>query len=80
MVISAKSLQVGDTKTEVVLENISRTQIVMYAGASGDYASAATRWMTRTRPRVVIRSRSRNCAWVIRKLYGAFPAGLTIQK
>jgi acyl dehydratase len=35
--ISAASLTVGDSRTEVVLENISRTQIVMYAGASGDY-------------------------------------------
>jgi acyl dehydratase len=30
-------LQVGDSRTETVLENISRTRIVMYAGASGDY-------------------------------------------
>lgn len=37
MTLSASSLSVGDTRTEVVLENISRTQIVMYAGASGDY-------------------------------------------
>ncbi len=35
--ISAASLTVGESRTEVVLENISRTQIVMYAGASGDY-------------------------------------------
>lgn len=37
MTLSAASLNVGDSRTEVVLENISRTQIVMYAGASGDY-------------------------------------------
>jgi acyl dehydratase len=37
MALSASSLQVGDSRTEVVLDNISRTQIVMYAGASGDY-------------------------------------------
>lgn len=37
MTLSAAKLQVGDTRTEVVLDNISRTQIVMYAGASGDY-------------------------------------------
>jgi acyl dehydratase len=37
MALSASSLKVGDTRTEVVLDNISRTQIVMYAGASGDY-------------------------------------------
>jgi len=30
-------MQVGDTRTAVVLENISRTRLVMYAGASGDY-------------------------------------------
>jgi acyl dehydratase len=37
MALSASSLTVGDTRTDVVLDNISRTQIVMYAGASGDY-------------------------------------------
>jgi acyl dehydratase len=35
--LSAASLKVGDSRTEVVLDNISRTRIVMYAGASGDY-------------------------------------------
>jgi acyl dehydratase len=37
MALSATSLQVGDTRRAVVLDNITRTQIVMYAGASGDY-------------------------------------------
>jgi acyl dehydratase len=37
MALSASSLKVGDSRTEVVLDNIARTQIVMYAGASGDY-------------------------------------------
>ena len=37
MTLSAASLSVGESRTEVVLENLSRTQIVMYAGASGDY-------------------------------------------
>jgi acyl dehydratase len=37
MAISASSAKVGDSHTEVVLDNISRTRIVMYAGASGDY-------------------------------------------
>ena len=37
MALSASTLQVGESRTEVVLENISRTRIVMYAGASGDY-------------------------------------------
>jgi acyl dehydratase len=30
-------MNVGDTRTAVVLENVSRTRLVMYAGASGDY-------------------------------------------
>ena len=30
-------LKVGDTHEEVVVENISRTHITKYAGASGDF-------------------------------------------
>jgi acyl dehydratase len=37
MALSASQLQVGDTYSEVVVDDLSRTQIVMYAGASGDY-------------------------------------------
>ncbi|MGE0141569.1 MAG: MaoC/PaaZ C-terminal domain-containing protein, partial [Ilumatobacteraceae bacterium] len=37
MALSASTLQIGDSRTETVLENIPRTRIVMYAGASGDY-------------------------------------------
>lgn len=37
MALSASTLKVGDSRSDVVLDNISRTQIVMYAGASGDY-------------------------------------------
>ena len=37
MALSASILKVGETRTDVVLDNITRTQIVMYAGASGDY-------------------------------------------
>ncbi len=37
MALKAANLKVGDTHSEVVVENLSRTQIVMYAGASGDY-------------------------------------------
>ena len=37
MALKASQLTVGDTKSEVVVENLSRTQIVMYAGVSGDY-------------------------------------------
>ena len=37
MPLNASSLSVGDTHSEVVVENLTRTQIVQYAGASGDY-------------------------------------------
>jgi len=37
MALSATSLKAGDTYTECLVEDLSRTQIVMYAGASGDY-------------------------------------------
>ena len=37
MALSAKNLKAGDTYTECLVEDLSRTQIVMYAGASGDY-------------------------------------------
>lgn len=37
MALKASALKVGDTHSEVVVENLSRTQIVQYAGASGDY-------------------------------------------
>ena len=37
MALSASTLEVGASRTEVVADNITRTQIVMYAGASGDY-------------------------------------------
>jgi len=35
--VSATSLQVGDTKELLLVDDLTRTQIVMYAGASGDY-------------------------------------------
>ena len=35
--ISAADIAVGDSREEVVVDDLSRTQIVMYAGASGDY-------------------------------------------
>ena len=35
--LKASALSVGDTREEVVFDNITRTQLVMYAGASGDY-------------------------------------------
>jgi acyl dehydratase len=37
MALSASKLKVGDSRSEVVVDNLSRTQIVQYAGASGDY-------------------------------------------
>ena len=37
MGLSAGKLKVGDTREEVVIDNLTRTQLVMYAGASGDY-------------------------------------------
>ncbi|MFI5045479.1 MAG: MaoC/PaaZ C-terminal domain-containing protein [Acidimicrobiia bacterium] len=37
MAVSAASLSVGDSRELVLTENLTRTQIVMYAGASGDY-------------------------------------------
>ncbi len=37
MGLKASELKVGDSYEEVVIHDLSRTQIVMYAGASGDY-------------------------------------------
>jgi acyl dehydratase len=37
MALKSSTLKVGDTHKERVVENLSRTQIVQYAGASGDY-------------------------------------------
>lgn len=37
MALKASEIKVGDTYEERVAENLSRTQIVQYAGASGDY-------------------------------------------
>ncbi len=37
MALKAIELKVGDTHAEVVVEDLRRTQIVQYAGASGDY-------------------------------------------
>lgn len=37
MTLKATGINIGDSRTEIVLHNITRTQIVMYAGASGDY-------------------------------------------
>ena len=37
MALQASKLKLGDTHKERVVENLTRTQIVQYAGASGDY-------------------------------------------
>jgi acyl dehydratase len=37
MALKASQLKVGDSHTERVVDNLTRTQIVQYAGASGDY-------------------------------------------
>ena len=37
MALSASNIKAGDTYTECLVDDLSRTQIVMYAGASGDY-------------------------------------------
>ena len=37
MALKASDIKVGDTYSEEVCRNLSRTQIVQYAGASGDY-------------------------------------------
>ena len=37
MALRASQLKIGDTREEIVIDNLTRTQLVMYAGASGDY-------------------------------------------
>ena len=37
MALKASDLSVGDTYSESLVEDLKRTQIVQYAGASGDY-------------------------------------------
>ncbi|MDP6375979.1 MAG: MaoC/PaaZ C-terminal domain-containing protein [Pseudomonadales bacterium] len=37
MALKASELKAGDTYTECLVEDLKRTQIVQYAGASGDY-------------------------------------------
>lgn len=37
MALSAAQIKVGDTHSEVLVEDLKRTQLVQYAGASGDY-------------------------------------------
>ena len=35
--INADNIKIGDTFEEVIVDNLTRTQIVQYAGVSGDY-------------------------------------------
>ncbi len=37
MLLKANELAVGDTYEDVLVEDLKRTQLVMYAGTSGDY-------------------------------------------
>jgi len=37
MALKRKELHVGSEREEVVVDNLTRTQLVMYAGTSGDY-------------------------------------------
>ncbi len=37
MALSSSALKVGDTHSERLVDGLTRTQIVQYAGASGDY-------------------------------------------
>ncbi len=37
MALNASDLSVGDSYSELIVEDLTRTQIVQYAGASGDY-------------------------------------------
>jgi len=37
MTLSATELSIGQTRTAVLVEDLKRTQLVQYAGASGDY-------------------------------------------
>ena len=37
MALSASDLKPGDDHQEIVVDDLSRTQLVMYSGASGDY-------------------------------------------
>ncbi len=37
MALHRNQLEIGDTHSQVVVDDLTRTQIVQYAGASGDY-------------------------------------------
>ena len=60
MALKASQLKVGDTHSERVVENLSRTQIVSTAGASGDYnpLHADEVYMTQRSPAILACSRT----------------------
>ena len=37
MALKASDMKIGDRHEEIVVDDLTRTQLVMYAGASGDY-------------------------------------------
>jgi len=37
MSVRVNAVKAGEARSEVIVDNLTRTQIVMYAGASGDY-------------------------------------------
>ena len=37
MGLNSNDLTIGDSYSEVIVDDLTRTQIVQYAGASGDY-------------------------------------------
>ena len=37
MALKASDIKIGDHHAEIVVDDLTRTQLVMYAGASGDY-------------------------------------------
>ncbi|MGE0826423.1 MAG: MaoC/PaaZ C-terminal domain-containing protein [Candidatus Binatia bacterium] len=49
MALSAKTLKIGDTYEEQIVTNLTRTQLVQYAGASGDYNPVHTDEMFTTK-------------------------------
>ena len=51
MALKASELIVGDTFEECIVDDLTRTQLVQYAGASGDYNPIHTDSVFATAPR-----------------------------
>jgi acyl dehydratase len=65
MALKASELKVGDTYTERLVEDLKRTQIVQYAGASGYYNPLHTDDLFTTKVPAIRRfSRTECSAWV----------------